>query len=104
MSQVDQIARILEEEGHIDNFRCVHERISLRLAARIDDLRRRGWGIETQEQPDKNTVYVLRSKGQEKKTRVKPVDVPVPQRPKFKYREVTLPDGSRVMREVLVTS
>lgn len=62
MSQVDHIASILEREGRIDNFRCVHERISLRLAARIADLRARGWTIDTREQPDKNTVYVLVSK------------------------------------------
>jgi hypothetical protein len=33
--QIDVIADILEREGKIDNFRCIHERISLRLGARI---------------------------------------------------------------------
>jgi hypothetical protein len=33
--QIDIIADILEREGKIDNFRCIHERISLRLGARI---------------------------------------------------------------------
>jgi len=62
MSQANTIARILEDEGQIDNFRCVHHRISLRLAARIADLRARGWTIETREQDDKNTIYVLIAK------------------------------------------
>lgn len=59
MRQLDRIAQILEREGRIDNFRAIQDRISLRLGARIWDLRSKGWEIETKEQPDKNTVYVL---------------------------------------------
>jgi hypothetical protein len=40
MRQVDKIAELLEREGQIDNFYAIHNRITLRLAARIDDLRR----------------------------------------------------------------
>jgi hypothetical protein len=43
----------------------LHNRITLRLAARIKDLRDRGYEIPTKEREDKNTVYVL-------------VDVPAP--------------------------
>jgi hypothetical protein len=35
----------------------MHNRISLRLGARIWDLRQQGWEFETIEQPNKNTVY-----------------------------------------------
>lgn len=62
MKQIDKIAEILEREGEIDNFRAIHARISLRLGARIWDLRQRGWDIETIELPDKNTIYRLKSK------------------------------------------
>jgi hypothetical protein len=58
-TQTQRIAAILEREGKIDNFRAIHERISLRLGARIWDLRARGYEIATEELPDKNTVYRL---------------------------------------------
>jgi hypothetical protein len=35
----------------------VLNRISLRLGARIWDLRQQGWEFDTDERPDKNTVY-----------------------------------------------
>jgi hypothetical protein len=58
-TQCDRILEILETEGQIDNFRAIGQRISLRLGARIHDLRARGYEIETKELPDKNTVYRL---------------------------------------------
>lgn len=58
-SQTDRIAEILERDGQIDNFTAIHQRISLRLGARIWDLRARGYRITTDELPDKNTVYHL---------------------------------------------
>jgi hypothetical protein len=57
--QVDIIAGILEREGRIDNFRCIHERISLRLGARIADLKAAGFEFRTERLPDKNFVYHL---------------------------------------------
>jgi hypothetical protein len=56
-SQIDRIIEILERDGQIDNFFAIHNRISLRLGARIWDLRQRGWVFRTEEQEDKNTVY-----------------------------------------------
>jgi hypothetical protein len=56
-TQLEIIIAILEREGRIDNFRCIHERISLRLGARIWDLRQREYEFRTEERPDKNTVY-----------------------------------------------
>jgi hypothetical protein len=38
-SQLDRILEILERDGQIDNFYAIHNRISLRLGARIWDLR-----------------------------------------------------------------
>ena len=56
-SQCERIIEILERDGQIDNFYAIHNRISLRLGARIWDLRAQGWQIETEQRDDKNTVY-----------------------------------------------
>ena len=61
-TQLDRIIEILERDGQIDNFHCIHERISLRLGARIFDLRQQGWDFETDQREDKNTVYRVRAK------------------------------------------
>jgi len=62
MTQTDRIIKILERDGQIDNFFAIHNRVSLRLGARIFDLRQRGWQFKTEERADKNTVYhVLKS-------------------------------------------
>jgi hypothetical protein len=57
--QIDIIADILEREGKIDNFRCIHERISLRLGARIADLKAAGYQFRTERLANKNFVYHL---------------------------------------------
>jgi hypothetical protein len=62
MTQFARTIEILERDGQIDNFCCIHNRISLRLGARIWDLRAIGYVIETEEQPDKNTIYKLISR------------------------------------------
>ena len=59
MSQTDRIAQILRREGKIDNFYAIHNRISLRLGARIWDLRQQGWVIEAKEGENKNCTYTL---------------------------------------------
>jgi hypothetical protein len=56
-SQLERIVEILERDGQIDNFYAIHNRISLRLGARIHELREAGWEIETEQREDKNTVY-----------------------------------------------
>jgi hypothetical protein len=56
-SQCERIIEILERDGQIDNFHCIHQRISLRLGARIFDLRQAGWEFETDQREDKNTIY-----------------------------------------------
>jgi helix-turn-helix protein len=56
-TQLERIVEILERDGQIDNFHAIHSRISLRLGARIWDLRAQGWVIETEQREDKNTVY-----------------------------------------------
>ena len=58
-TQLARIIEILERDGQIDNFYAIHNRISLRLGARIWDLRNAGWVIETEECFDKNTIYRL---------------------------------------------
>jgi hypothetical protein len=58
-NQCDRIAEILERDGQIDHFYCIHHSISLRLGARIWDLKARGYKIRTEDQPDKNTIYYL---------------------------------------------
>jgi hypothetical protein len=61
-SQCERIIEILDRDGQIDNFYAIHSRISLRLGARIWDLRAQGWEIETEQRDDKNTVYKVISK------------------------------------------
>jgi hypothetical protein len=59
MSQVNQIAEILRRNGRITNFWCIDTKLTLRLAARINDLRNKGWEIKTTEKANKDTEYVL---------------------------------------------
>jgi hypothetical protein len=59
ISQCSRIEQILLREGKIDNFYCIHTRLTLRLAARISDLKEKGYQIRTEERDDKNTVYHL---------------------------------------------
>jgi hypothetical protein len=56
-TQLEQIVEILLRDGVIDNFHAIHNRISLRLGARVHELRAAGWVIETEQREDKNTVY-----------------------------------------------
>lgn len=56
-SQLERIIEILERDGQIDNFYAIHNRISLRLGARVWDLKQLGWQFETNQREDKNTVY-----------------------------------------------
>jgi hypothetical protein len=56
-TQLARIIEILERDRQIDNLHSIHDRISLRLGARIWDLRQQGWEFRTEERPDKNTVY-----------------------------------------------
>ena len=58
-SQVEIIKRILREEGKIDNFRSIDEKISIRLGARIADLKKEGWRFKTHKDTTnpKNFVY-----------------------------------------------
>jgi hypothetical protein len=58
-SQLPRIIAILERDGQIDNFQCIHNRLTLRLGARIFDLRQRGWEFRTEMKKDTNTVYVV---------------------------------------------
>jgi Helix-turn-helix domain len=58
-SQLPRIIAILERDGQIDNFHCMHTRLTLRLGARIFDLKQKGWDFRTEMREDKNTVYVV---------------------------------------------
>lgn len=60
MSQLTKIEAILRAEGQIDNFYCVNNRLTWRLGARIDDLKKRGWefaGGYYDDRNPKNYVY-----------------------------------------------
>ena len=46
-SQKDIVIRILREEGKIDNFRCIDNRITIRLGAIIHNLTKEGWAFNT---------------------------------------------------------
>lgn len=58
-TQLERIVEVLEREGRIDNFYCIHTQLSLRLGARIYDLRQLGWEFDVEELPSKNTVYKM---------------------------------------------
>jgi hypothetical protein len=62
-TQLECIIEILERDGQIDNFYAIHNRISLRLGARIWDLRQAGWQIETKELPDRTVYHVVKPPG-----------------------------------------
>jgi hypothetical protein len=64
MTQLEPIIALLERDGQIDNFHCITNRLTLRLGARIYDLKKRGWDFRTETRHDKNTVYVV-TKGPE---------------------------------------
>jgi hypothetical protein len=57
-SQLPRIIAILEKEGRISNFYAVENKLTLRLAARIADLKAKGYEFRTEMQ-GKNCVYVL---------------------------------------------
>jgi Helix-turn-helix domain len=57
MSQLTKIEEILKRDGRIDNFSAIHSRLTLRLGARVWDLKRRGWQFRTEQCDDKNTIY-----------------------------------------------
>lgn len=56
MTQLATIKRILANEGQIDNFYCFENKLTLRLGARIHDLKGEGYEFEV-EKDGKNTVY-----------------------------------------------
>jgi hypothetical protein len=58
MSQLDPIIAILERDGQISNFYAIEHKLTLRLAARIADLKAKGYEFRTEMQ-DKNCVYVV---------------------------------------------
>lgn len=59
MSQLDPIIAILKRDGEISNFYAIENKLTLRLAARVKDLRNKGWEIHTDKMPDKNCIYHL---------------------------------------------
>lgn len=63
MSQKEKIKQILLREGKIDNFSTIHKRLSIRLGARIWDIRHQdGWQIDKMMagKNKNNCVYILK--------------------------------------------
>jgi hypothetical protein len=73
-TQCEKIAEILDRDGRIDNFYAIHSRLTLRLGARIWDLKNIGYEIRTEQTPEKNTIYWLISKplGAKKEPKIEP--------------------------------
>lgn len=44
-TQKSQVERILKSQGYIDNYYCIETRLTLRLSAIIERLRKEGWDI-----------------------------------------------------------
>ena len=61
MTQLEIIKSILRTEGKIDNYRCIGGKISLRLGARIYDLKKQGFRFSEDHDPEdkRNFIYVL---------------------------------------------
>ena len=58
-TQLETIKKILRTEGKIDNFRSINQYISIRLGARIADLKQEGWIFKAYKSPEnpKNYIY-----------------------------------------------
>lgn len=58
-TQLEKIEDHLEEHGAISNFFAINSKLSLRLGARIFDLKEKGWDFHKEELRNKNTVYYV---------------------------------------------
>lgn len=60
VSATQMISKLLVRDGVVDNHTVIHRCLSLRLAARIKNLRDAGWVIKTERDlKTKNTFYKL---------------------------------------------
>jgi hypothetical protein len=59
MSQCSKIEAILLRDGIISNFYAINSKLSYRLGARIDDLKKKGWEFQTffGDGPDEKNYY-----------------------------------------------
>jgi hypothetical protein len=58
MTQRQTILKILKEKGVVDNYYCIDNRLTIRLGAIIEVLRKQGYQIETK-MVEKNCHYYL---------------------------------------------
>lgn len=58
-SQTEQVLLLLARDGHVSNFYCIEHKITLRLAARINDLKKKGYKIISHRQINKDCIYTL---------------------------------------------
>jgi hypothetical protein len=56
-SQCDRIIEIVERDGQIDNFRCIHEPPACGSALAFKISEERGWRFRTERRSDKNYIY-----------------------------------------------
>lgn len=67
MTIKEKIKKRLREDGSVDNFACIDERLTTRLGAFIHLLRQEGWEIDGHKIPDsKNWIYTLVSEPKKK--------------------------------------
>lgn len=63
MTQKKRVENILRKQGHIDNFYCIENKITLRLASVISRLVEEGWKFDEKEsgfiRGTKNWRYVI---------------------------------------------
>jgi hypothetical protein len=60
-SQTEHILLLLVRDGMVSNFYCIENKITLRLAARVKDLRNKGYWITSHKQKNKDCIYKLES-------------------------------------------
>jgi len=58
-TQKDKVAKILRENGYIDNWEAVDRRLTLRLGAIVFNLREDGWTIKTDMVGQGHCIYRL---------------------------------------------
>ena len=56
-TRLGRIVESLESQGKIDIFTAIHSRLSLRLGARIWDVKQLGWDCSVETGEHKNTFY-----------------------------------------------
>lgn len=59
MTQTEKVLSLLTINGYVSNFYCIEHKITLRLSARINDLKKIGYKIVSHRQKNKDCIYTF---------------------------------------------